>query len=44
MWDFNLFIEPDINNKKCIVSSEFVALAVNSAVTVTNNEFVRFCF
>ena len=41
MWDFSSFIEQDISDK---TFSEFVVSAVNQATTVTNNEFVSFCF
>ena len=37
MWDFNLFIEQDISDKKYIAFSE-VNGAVNWAATVTNNK------
>ena len=37
-------IEQDISDKKLLAFSEFVVLAVNWATTVTNNEFVSFCF
>ena len=37
MWDFNLFIEQDISDKKYIAFSE-VNGAVNWATTVTNNK------
>ena len=37
MWDFNLFIEQDIGDKKYIAFSE-VNGAVNWATTVTNNK------
>ena len=40
--DVSLFIEQDIRDKKWIAFPEFVVLAVNSATTVTNNEFVSF--
>ena len=43
-WDFSLFIEQDISDKKYIDFSEFVVLAVNCAIIVTNNEFVIFAF
>ena len=39
-----LFIEQDLNEKKQIAFSELIVLAVNWATTVTNNEFVSFCF
>ena len=42
--DLNLFIEQDISDKKETAFSEFFALAVNWAIRVTNNEFVRLCF
>ena len=38
------FIEQDINDQKQLAFSEFLALAVNWATTVTNNRFVSFCF
>ena len=41
MGNFSLFIEQD---KKLKAISEFVVLAVNVATTVTNSEFVSFCF
>ena len=43
-WDFSLFIEEDVSDKIYIAFSEFVVLAVNCAITVTNNEFVIFVF
>ena len=44
MWDFSLFIEQDISNKKLTAFSEFVVLAVSCAATVTKSEFVSFYF
>ena len=44
IWGFRLFIEQDISDKKQIAFSELVVLAVNWATTVTNNDFVSFCF
>ena len=44
IWDFSLFIEEDISDKKYIAFSEFVVLGVNWVTTVTDNEFVSFCF
>ena len=44
IWGFGLFIEQDISDKKQIAFSELVVLAVNWATTVTNNDFVSFCF
>ena len=44
MCDFSLFIEQDMSDKKKTAFPEFVAFAVNRATTVTNNEFVSFCF
>ena len=44
MCDFSLFIEQDMSDKKKTAFPEFVAFAVNRAITVTNNEFVSFCF
>ena len=44
IWDFSLFVEEDISDKKWIVFSEFVVLAVNWSTTVTYNEFASFCF
>ena len=41
-WEFSLFIEEDVSDKNYIAFSEFVILAVNCAITVTNNEFVIF--
>ena len=38
MWDFSLFIEQDVIDKKYIDFTEFVVLAVNWATTVTNNK------
>ena len=43
-WDFSLFIEQDISDKKYIDFSEFVVLAVNCTIIVTKNEFVIFAF
>ena len=43
MWDFSLFIEQDVNDKKEMAFSEFVIFAVNWAITVTNNKFLSFC-
>ena len=43
-WDFSLFIEEDVSDKIYIAFSEFVVLAVNCAITVTNNEFLIFVF
>ena len=42
IWDFSLFIELNVSDKKKIAFTEFVVLAVNWATTFTNNEFVRF--
>ena len=44
MWDFSLFIEQDVSDKKEMAFSEFVIFAVNWAITVTNNKFLSFCF
>ena len=44
MWDFSLFIEQDVSDKKQIAFTEFVVLTVIWATTVTNNEFASFCF
>ena len=44
MWDFNLFVEQDISDKKQVGFSELVVLAVNWPTTVTYNEFVSFFF
>ena len=44
MSDFSLFIEQDMSDKKKTAFAEFVTFAVNRAITVTNNEFVSFCF
>ena len=41
IWDLSLFLEEDVSDKKWTVFSEFVVLAVDWAITVTNNEFVR---
>ena len=38
MWDFSLFIEQDVIDKKYIDFTEFVVLAVNWTTTVTNNK------
>ena len=43
-WDFSLSIEQDISDKKEITFSEFIVLAVNWAITITNNKFVSFYF
>ena len=40
MWDYTLFIEQDLNDKKYLALSEFVVLAVNWATTVTKKKFV----
>ena len=39
MWDYSLFIEQDLSDKKYLALSESVVLAVNSATTVTKNKF-----
>ena len=40
MWDYTLFIEQDLNDKKYLALSEFVVLAANWATTVTKKKFV----
>ena len=37
-------IEQDVSDKNQIAFSEFAVIAVNCAITVTNNEFVIFVF
>ena len=39
-----LFIEEDVSDKNYIAFSEFVVLAANCTITVTNNEFLIFVF
>ena len=40
MWDYSLFIEQNLSDKKQSALSEFFVLAVNWATTVTKNKFV----
>ena len=39
MWDYSLFIEQDLSDKKYLALSEFAVLAVNWVTTVTKNKF-----
>ena len=40
MWDYTLFIEQDLSDKKYLALSEFIVLAANWVTKVTKNKFV----